>query len=157
VPVATTREDRLIHMDEDSAPAVAGILETCLYARDLDAAATFYREVIGLDEFSRERGRFVFFRCGNAVLLLFNPVATRSQKVHVGTGRVPAHGATGPGHVAFRVSEESLSQWRRHLEAAGVEIESEVRWPRGGASLYLRDPAGNSVELASPTIWGLAE
>jgi hypothetical protein len=35
-----------------------------------------------------------------------------------------------------------------------VEIEREVDWDEGGTSLYVRDPAGNSVELAPPTIWG---
>jgi len=39
-------------------------------------------------------------------------------------------------------------------ETNGVPIESEVRWPRGGRSLYVRDPAGNSVEIASPALWG---
>jgi hypothetical protein len=32
-----------------------------------------------------------------------------------------------------------------------------VRWPRGGRSLYVRDPGGNSIELASPRIWGFSE
>ncbi len=43
------------------------------------------------------------------------------------------------------------------LEAAGVAIESEVTWPRGGRSLYIRDPAGNCVELASPKLWGFED
>ena len=35
----------------------------------------------------------------------------------------------------------------------GVAIEAEVEWPSGGRSLYFRDPAGNVVELAPPTLW----
>jgi hypothetical protein len=35
----------------------------------------------------------------------------------------------------------------------GVAIEQEVDWPRGGKSLYFRDPAGNSVELLTPGVW----
>jgi catechol 2,3-dioxygenase-like lactoylglutathione lyase family enzyme len=31
------------------------------------------------------------------------------------------------------------------------------RRPRGGRSFYFRDPAGNSLELATPRIWGLPE
>jgi hypothetical protein len=34
-----------------------------------------------------------------------------------------------------------------------VAIESEVSWPGGGRSLYVRDPAGNSLEFASADIW----
>ena len=42
-----------------------------------------------------------------------------------------------------------------NYKSAGVDIETEVEWPGGGRSIYVRDPAGNSVELASSTIWGL--
>ncbi len=37
----------------------------------------------------------------------------------------------------------------------GVEIEKEVEWPKGGTSLYFRDPAGSSVELVTRGLWGL--
>ena len=40
--------------------------------------------------------------------------------------------------------------------ATEVPIELETDWPRGGHSLYFRDPAGNSVELITPGLWGLA-
>ena len=38
-----------------------------------------------------------------------------------------------------------------------MTIEQEVDWPRGGRSFYFRDPAGNSLELATPRIWGLPD
>ena len=37
----------------------------------------------------------------------------------------------------------------------GVEIEVDYLWPGGGRSIYFRDPAGNSLEFAEPSIWGL--
>ena len=43
----------------------------------------------------------------------------------------------------------------RALRKCGVAIESEVDWPSGGTSLYFRDPAGNVLELAPPTLWGV--
>ena len=55
--------------------------------------------------------------------------------------------------MAFRVAETALSDWRAKLVAAGVRIEAEVAWPRGGRSIYVRDPSGNSVELATASIW----
>jgi catechol 2,3-dioxygenase-like lactoylglutathione lyase family enzyme len=127
---------------------VTDILECCIYATDLEATGEFYERVLGLGCFSAVEGRHRFFRCGGRVLLLFNPDRTlRSDDV-------PRHGAVGPGHVAFAVEESELPAWRAHLARCGVEIETEVEWPRGGISLYLRDPAGNSVELAPARIWG---
>jgi len=128
------------------------IFETCLYANDLEEAERFYREVLGLRLVSRMKGRGIAFRCGRGVLLIFNPEQTRIQD-----REVPAHGAEGPGHVAFPVRDTDLDAWRDHLARLGVEIETEVEWPEGGRSLYFRDPAGTSVELAPPTLWGLRE
>jgi catechol 2,3-dioxygenase-like lactoylglutathione lyase family enzyme len=55
--------------------------------------------------------------------------------------------------MALQVDEHTIDDWRRHLADAGVEVESEVTWPGGGRSLYFRDPAGNSLELATLTLW----
>ena len=51
----------------------AGILETVLYAGDLDAAEAFYRDVLGLEPFASVPGRHLFYRCGEQVLLIFKP------------------------------------------------------------------------------------
>lgn len=134
-----------------------GILETAIYVGDLDAAQDFYGRVLGLSLISRDRNRHVFFRCGEGVFLIFNPKVTANEPATVGGASVPPHGATGAGHMAFRVGEDELPAWRERLEREQVVIESEIAWPRGGRSIYFRDPAGNSIELASPKLWGLAE
>jgi catechol 2,3-dioxygenase-like lactoylglutathione lyase family enzyme len=132
-------------------PAIDRVLETILYVGDLKAAERFYGEILGLELDSRKDGLFVFFRCGDGMVLLFEPGAAS-------TGRaVPAHGARGPGHACFAVAEAELDAWKARLIAAGVAIEQEMRWPRGGRSFYFRDPAGNSLELATPKIWGLPD
>ncbi|MGH2514363.1 MAG: VOC family protein [Ktedonobacterales bacterium] len=128
------------------------VLETCLYVDDLEAAERFYAGVVGLDVYSRVEGRHVFFRCGGAMFLLFNPAATERA-----TGPIPSHGARGPGHVAFAIRHDEVSAWRAHLQERGVAVEADVTWPSGGISLYFRDPAGNSIELTSPRIWNLPE
>ncbi|MGZ8491142.1 MAG: VOC family protein [Gemmatirosa sp.] len=133
----------------------ARVLESCLYAPDLAAAARFYEDVLLLTPFARVDGRHVFFHCGPGVFLLFAPDVTATTPGAVGGVPVPAHGTHGPGHVAFAVADDALDAWRAHLAAHAVAIEAEIHWPRGGRSLYVRDPAGNSVELASPRIWGL--
>ena len=129
----------------------SGILEACLYAPDLEAAEDFYREVVGLEVYSRDPGRDVFFRCGQAMFLVFNPTRTSRD----GNSPIPRHGTTGCGHVAFRIQAEEVEGWKEWLGGCGVEIEREIFWPGGGRSLYFRDPAGNSVELATASLWGL--
>jgi catechol 2,3-dioxygenase-like lactoylglutathione lyase family enzyme len=128
------------------------VLETCLYVDDLEAAEHFYHHVLGLEPFSRVPGRHSFFRCQGGVFLLFNPNATEKP----GQG-VPAHGARGPGHVAFAMRPDEISTWRERLWLHKVDIEAEVTWPSGGQSIYFRDPAGNSVELTTPQTWNLDE
>lgn len=128
---------------------VAGILETCLYVDDLAAAESFYCGVLGLEFFSRQQGRHLFLRCGQGMLLIFDPAESAST-----VGELPPHGSQGPGHVALAVDESSLGFWETQLQKARVSIEKIIDWPNGGRSLYFRDPAGNSVELATPRIWG---
>ena len=124
------------------------ILETCLYVDDLDVAKEFYSHILGLKPFSRVENRHVFLRCGQNMLLLFNPVQT--AKV---VGNAPTHGAHGPGHIAFALSQEEFEAGRQHLLQNGVSIEAEVTWPSGGRSIYFRDPAGNCLEFATPQVW----
>lgn len=138
---------------------LAGVLEACLYADDLDAARRFYAGTLGLEVVAHERDRHVFFRAGaSTMFLVFNPVRTAVVPDDAASGIVvPPHGATGPGHVAFMVADADLDGWRSHLAVQGITIEREITWPRGGRSLYVRDPAGNSIELASPRLWGFRE
>jgi len=131
---------------------VQDVLETCLCVDDLGRADQFYADVLGLELESRQEGRHVFFRCGRRMLLLFNPLASRESNEHF-----PSHGAFGPGHIAFGVREAELAAWKGWLEQRGVPIEKTIDWPGGGQSVYFRDPAGNSLELATPKIWGIGE
>lgn len=125
------------------------ILETCLYAADLEAAKDFYTQVLGLKLHAEEPGHHVFFRCGRSMLLVFDPRET--TRIH--SSGPPSHGAAGAGHVAWSVTEEELGVWRQRLRDNTVAIEQEITWPHGGHSIYFRDPAGNSLELATPELW----
>lgn len=127
------------------------ILETSLYAEDLDQAELFYANVLGLELYAKEPGRHLFFKCGVQMLLIFNPAKTLAET------EVAPHGARGPGHVAFAVPTADLERWQARLQAAQISVEKEVTWPGGGRSLYFRDPAGNSLEFASPVIWRMSE
>ncbi len=138
-------------METTEDQALQRVLETVLYADDLTAAERFYGEILGLQLDSRKDGVFAFFRLGDGMLLLFRAEATRRNDM------VPPHGASGPGHVCFAVPEAALDGWKARLRERGVAIEHEQAWPRGSRSFYFRDPAGNSLEIASPKIWGMEE
>jgi catechol 2,3-dioxygenase-like lactoylglutathione lyase family enzyme len=131
------------------APRPTGVYETVLYADDVAAAARFYAEVVGLRAIDPPDEQSAAFRLADdGLLLIFSPQRTSAA------GRfVPAHGTSGPGHVAFRLANGDLDRLAAHLGSAGVEIEREITWPLGGRSIYVRDPAGNSVEFVEGEIW----
>jgi catechol 2,3-dioxygenase-like lactoylglutathione lyase family enzyme len=125
-----------------------GVLESSLYVTDLRRAVAFYRDVLGLrlvEEFEADRGAAFFV--GPDVLLLFRAEVTRRG------GILPQHGASGPGHVAFRVKPSELGAWRERLTQQGVKIELEFSFEGQPPSIYFRDPDGNSLELAVASIW----
>lgn len=142
----------MIHSMETTAIPPTAILESALYADDLDAAEAFYGGILGLERIVRVANRHVFFRLNGAVLLIFNPAETEIASQNTSMP-VPPHGARGPGHLCFAASRDQISAWRTHLQDAGIDIEAEFDWPNGARSLYFRDPAGNSLEFAEPRLW----
>ena len=129
---------------------IHAIVETSIYVADLDATESFYQTILGLTVIAKEPGRHVFFQVGaSSVLLAFIAHATLKGD------QLPSHGAKGPGHFALGIDTDALDAWREKLQENAVAIEKEVEWPRGGSSIYFRDPAGNSVELITPGVWGL--
>jgi len=134
----------------------SAVLESALYVADLAEAEHFYGEVLGLEPAGKVEDRHVFFRCGRSIVLLFNAEATREPPKPDARLPVPPHGAAGDGHLCFAATEDEIDRWKARLAEHGVAIEAEFEWPRGGRSIYFRDPSGNSLEFANPSIWGLA-
>lgn len=134
-------------------PPINGIVETILYSDNLARAAAFYRDELGLTPMTGDPERFQCFRAGERqVLLLFRRGGTLAPTAVPG-GIIPPHDGSGPHHIGFAVSSEAYDRWRERLAARGIGIESETNWPRGGRSLYLRDPDGHLLELITPGIW----
>ena len=138
--------------DLPAAPPPGAVLETALYASDLDAAETFYGSLLGLNRIQRVANRHVFFRVGASVLLIFNPDETVIASSNPALP-VPPHGAHGPGHMCFAMHRDDIAKMRARLVTSGVTVDCEFNWPNGARSLYVRDPAGNSVEFAEPRLW----
>lgn len=135
-------------------PPLDGVLETALYVEDLPRARAFYVSVLGARVLLDTTRLVALGVAERSVLLLFRRGTTGEALLTAG-GVVPPHGAQGVQHLAFAVAEDQLARWRAYLEHTGIGIESEVRWPRGGRSVYLRDPDGHSVELATPGLWAI--
>jgi catechol 2,3-dioxygenase-like lactoylglutathione lyase family enzyme len=133
-------------------PQLAGILETALYVDDMVRARRFYEGVLGLEILFSDPRLCAYAVAGRDVLLLFQRGSGVVPVVTSG-GVIPSHDGSGPLHVAFAVSEAEMTAWERQLSEYGIAIEGEYRWPRGGRSLYFRDPDGHLLELATPGLW----
>lgn len=128
-------------------PRINHIIETAIYCRDLALADKFYGGILGLRKLS-ESDSHIFYAVGRAVLLVFEPEASRTQT------HLPRHGTTGAGHFAFQIDPDQYEPWLDHLKSAGVDIEKEHLWSDGTArSIYCRDPEGNTVEWITRPAW----
>ena len=140
-------------MNLPAAPRINGVVETILYVDDLARAAAFYRDVLGLERIAGDAERFQVFDTGaSRVLLLFKRGGTLMPTTVPG-GVIPPHDGAGPLHIGLAIAAADYDAWRARLTACGVAIESETHWPRGGRSVYFRDPDGHLVELVTPGIW----
>jgi catechol 2,3-dioxygenase-like lactoylglutathione lyase family enzyme len=133
-------------------PRLDRVLETVLYVDDFDRACPFYEQILGLACIYSDQRLRAYDVGGNGVLLLFR----RGQSLHtikLPGGTIPPHDGHGPAHVAFSIPADELPAWEQRLRGAGVEIEGRTKWPRGGHSIYFRDPDGHLMELATPGLW----
>lgn len=135
----------------ESAPAISQVLETSLYVDDLARAGEFYERRLGLSVLHAD-ARMRAYAAGATVLLLF----ARGQSaapVDLPGGTIPPHDGSGQLHFAFAIEAGELAAWERHLAEHGIAVEGRVRWPRGGTSIYFRDPDGHLLEFATPGLW----
>lgn len=137
---------------EPPCPRLSHILETSLYVEDLVRARSFYQRILGGELFLEDERMAALCVPGGGVLLLFRRGASASGADTPG-GKIPGHDGNGHLHLAFGIPLGELSAWENHLAASGVPVESRITWPRGGTSLYFRDPDGHSIEVATPGLW----
>ena len=86
---------------------IEALVETAIYADDLELAERFYRDVLGLDLTAREEGRHVFFRVGDRSMLLIFRAETTLKGDHLPArlpGRAYRAGNTCPGSRCLAIS-----------------------------------------------------
>ena len=133
-------------------PKVIGVLETGLYVENVGRAAKFYEDVFGFERMVSDDRFCAFAVARGSVLLLFRRGGT-TQPTTLPGGVLPPHDGSGQTHFAFSIKRSELEPWVKTLKDKQVEIESRVTWPRGGESIYFRDPDQNLLELATPGVW----
>jgi glyoxylase I family protein len=129
---------------------IAGIHHITLISGNLERSAAFYRDLLGLRlveagvNHDDPDARHFWFgdaagSAGTLVSFLEYPAMEAGK---VGTGSTH--------HVAFAVgSSAELDAWRDHLRSRDVQCTDVFE--RGGLrSIYLRDPDGHIVEIATP-------
>ena len=135
-------------MNDDAIPKVTGLLETALYVDDMDRSAQFYQSLFGFPVIDRGERLIALAAADRQVLLLFKKRASALQPVG-------GHDGSGQLHLAFAIPATELAAWEACLAARGIPVEDRRQWPRGGVSLYFRDPDGHLLELATPGVWSM--
>lgn len=133
-------------------PRTSKILETSLYVEDLERSRAFYERVFAFTVIFIDDRMCAMEVPGEQVLLLFRHGMT-DEPAPGPNGFIPPHHGKGSLHLAFAIPLRELDEWEKHLKECGIPIESRLDWPRGGSSLYFRDPDGHSLEVATPGLW----
>ncbi len=137
---------------ERKTPRVSQLLETSLYVHDLARSRLFYEQIFGFVSVFADERMCAMEVPGEQVLLLFRHDMTDQPAPGPG-GIIPEHHGRGALHLAFAIPFGELAAWETHLRRQDVALESRIAWPRGGTSLYFRDPDGHSLEVATPGLW----
>lgn len=111
------------------------IHSTFYWAEHMDAAVSFYRDMLGLELRSRVGDDWAQFEIGGSTMALHG---TRGAPT-------PTAGAT----VVFEVAD--LEAAMRRLASRGVAFDSEItEVPDSGRFVQVRDPAGNVLQIYEP-------
>ena len=135
-------------------PRLGRVIETAVYVDDLARSAAFYEQVLELPVMVSD-GRFRAYDIGGeSVFLVFQRSATL-ETVHLPGGTIPPHDGHGPLHLAFGVDAAELPKWETRLADKGIAVEGRTDWPKGGRSIYFRDPDGHLLELVTRGTWAI--
>ena len=132
--------------------AIREIDHIVLRVIQLDEMIRFYCDVLGCRiEKRQEEIGLVQLRAGASLVDLV-PVDGKLGKMG---GAAPGREGRNLDHVCFRVEPFDEAAIRAHLAAHGVQagaLESRYGAEGEGPSIYLQDPAHNTIELKGPAV-----
>lgn len=124
-------------MGDDATPVtVNGFCELTLETRDIAALEAFYVDVLGLRPLARDADRTWLAAGSHARLGLWSP----------GKKEFDDRGGRHV-HFAFSAAPGQLDALVARIARHGVDVRGPVEHEGGDRSIYLRDPAGNVVEV----------
>ncbi|HCS55705.1 VOC family protein [Rubinisphaera sp.] len=128
---------------------VEAIDHLTLVVSDLEVSRKFYVDLLGMEVVPRPNFSFKgsWFRAGNTLIHL---ILEHDQSGKAGTLSPAQTRSTRTHHFAFRVPDANAA-WE-DLEQSGIDYEvvSPPKFrPDGAVQIFLADPDGHVVELAS--------
>ena len=120
--------------------AVERIDHVEVFVRDLEAAAQWYADVLGLREVTRWDPYPIMIGAGGTMLALFQADGPRPA--------VPEPRTPHWRRVAFRTDAAGFKAAQEHLASQGVAFEGPVDHERAW-SIYFTDPDGNTLEITT--------
>ena len=112
-----------------------------VFVRDLDAAARWYTEVLGLEEVCRWDPEPIMIGAGGNKLALFQTARDAAPASSEQSSSRPRW-----HRVAWRTDKEGFARAQQHLSQLGIElrgpIDHDIAW-----SIYFQDPDGNPLEI----------
>lgn len=113
---------------------------------DVDAAITFYTELLGFSVVFHPAPGFASLARGDLRLMLNIPTGAGGAAQPMPDGRKPEPG----GWNRFQLQVADLASEVERLRNAGVHFRNDIVIGNGGKQILLDDPAGNPIELFEP-------
>lgn len=123
--------------------------ELALRVNDFETMRAFYRDVVGLEEWSEPTpGAIIFFKIADAVEGHPQLLALFDRSVRVGPE------TTTLGHFAFLIELDSYESEKERLENLGIAVFPKTFPNYHWRSIFFSDPEGNRIEFVchDPTV-----
>lgn len=115
---------------------------------DVDAAITFYCQLLGFHKIMHPAPTFAMLSRGDLRLVLSAPSTEGGGGQVMADGAVPQPG----GWNRFSLEVADLAGTIESLRRQGVHFRNDIVTGVGGNQVLIDDPSGNPVELFEPTI-----